>query len=43
VEGLSALFSFPFVLSLSKDRFSLLRRSKKERPFDKLRANGLGA
>src|SRR3546814_10436436 len=30
----------PFVLSLSKDRPFLRRRQKKERPFDKLRANG---
>src|SRR3546814_17904263 len=30
----------PFVLSLSKHRTSLLRWGRKERPFDKLRANG---
>src|SRR3546814_3438757 len=32
---------FPFVLSLSKHR-SFFRRRKKEQPFDKLRANGVG-
>src|SRR3546814_6953291 len=31
----------PFVLSLSKHR-SFFRRRKKEQPFDKLRANGVG-
>src|SRR3546814_6500158 len=31
----------PFVLSLSKHR-SFLERKRQERPFDKLRANGIG-
>ena len=34
--------SRPFALSLSKGRPSLLRRSKKERGFDKLSPNGFG-
>jgi len=36
-----AFLPYPFVLSLSKDRFSPQPPLKKGLPFDKLRANGI--
>ncbi len=42
IVSLATLAPTPFVLSLSKDCLSWERGNKAERPFDKLRANGLG-